>query len=382
MKYIIVIGGGPSGMMAAWSAKTHHPQAQVILLESNPMLGRKLALTGGGRCNVTAKVSTDEVVDYVVKNGRFLYSALNQWGPDQIIRFFESQGCPLVEEDHQRMFPASGKSQDIVATLSKALQKADVDIRLNSKVTAMDESFVYLHRGKLAYDAVILAGGSHVLPETGSDGSGFLLAESMGHSITGLLPAEVPLVSNDLFIQEKILQGLSFSDVGLQVLDEKGRRKRTITHDLLFTHFGLSGPAALRASFDVQALLQKQKTVTLIIDFLPDLAMDQLTPELIEARLPKRLLHYLAGLSAKPLHEWVKRFPMSVYETRGFAHAFVVNGGIKLKEVDPKTMQSKQNPKLSFCGEILDVSAYTGGYNITAAFSTGYLAGKYALEND
>lgn len=366
-------------MMAAWSAKTHHPQTKVILLERNSGLGCKLLLTGGGRCNVTAKVSTDEIVKNVVKNGKFLYSALNQWGPPQIIEFFTSHGCPLAEEDHHRMFPASGKSKDIVQTLAQALKNIGVEVRLNAAVTSIDENAVYLGRSKLPYDALIVAAGSRTLPETGSDGAGYALAESMGHSITELLPAEVPLVSNDLFVQEKVLQGLSFQDVSLHIIDEKGKRKRTITHDLLFTHFGISGPAGLRASFDVQILLKKQKTVQLIIDFLPDIPMDQLRIEVIEERLPKRLIQYLSNLDTKLLKEWVKKFPMTVYETRGFAHAFVTNGGIKLKEVNPKTMKSKHQPKLSFCGEVLDISAYTGGYNITAALSSGYAAGKYAL---
>lgn len=378
MKNIIIIGGGPSGMMAALSARKYNPTAKVTLLERNKTLGKKLSLTGGGRCNVSANVDRNTVVENVVKNGRFLYSSLSNFGPQEIIAFFNENGCPLVEEDHKRMFPTSSKSKDIINTLTKALLANNISIKYEIFVEKITSNTVYSKEKSFYYDHLIIATGSKTLPGSGSDGNGYNLAKSLGHSITDLLPAEVPLVSNDGVIQEKILQGLSFQDVNIKVLRENGKVKRSITHDLLFTHFGLSGPAALRASYDVIELLKNQKNIKILIDFLPNNSKEEITEDLIYS-LPKRLITYLSTLDT-PLIDSLKKFEISVYDTRGFTYAFVTNGGIKLKEIDPKTMQSKISSNISFCGELLDYNAYTGGYNITAAFTTGYTAGKFALK--
>ncbi|QIK69750.1 aminoacetone oxidase family FAD-binding enzyme [Erysipelothrix sp. HDW6C] len=391
MKKIIVVGGGPSGMMAAISSKEHWPHAHVMLIERNEKLGKKLRLTGGGRCNVTADVSVDEVIKYVPKNGKFLYSALNNFNPQDIQKFFADNECELKMEDHYRMFPASNKSQSIVEALQRRLDTLKVEICLHSFVESVDTSKqeIVMNGKTIAYDAIIFATGSRTLSGTGSDGNGYGLAEAVGHTITELLPAEVPLVSNELFIQEKTLQGLSFHDVTLSVLQGK-KVKKAITHDLLITHFGLSGPAALRGSFYIQQVLPKETPARIQIDFLPSISIDQLMQSesldemLLEQGIQKRLLAYFneRATNKNELIDLVKRFPMTIYETRGFSHAFVTNGGVSLKEIDPKTMKSKIDSHVSFVGELMDYNAFTGGFNITSAFATGYTAGQYALQDN
>lgn len=385
MNPIIIIGGGPAGMMAAISAKRHHKNYEVILIERNNELGTKLKLTGGGRCNVTARMPVDEVIEYIPKNGRFLYSTLNSFGPLDIIAFFEKMNCKLKEEDHFRMFPKSNKAQDIVDTLKEKIRELNVTVRLNSYISDInvDNKEILINNQKVKYQHVIIATGGITLPQTGSDGTGHRLAEKYGHTITKLLPAEVPLVSNDKFIHEKTLQGLSFKDVSLSIYDGK-KIKKTITHDLLITHFGLSGPAALRASFYVLDLLEKEnKPVRLSVDFIPKITLTELEQSKVLDdifrihNVPKRLVDYCKEIGLKDYLKMLKKFPMTTYATRGFPAAFVTNGGVSVKEVNPKTMQSKINPYVSFCGEVLDINAYTGGFNITSAFSTGFTAGKY-----
>lgn len=372
---IVVVGAGPSGMMAAISAKTHHPHAEVVLIERNKILGKKMRLTGGGRCNVSANVDESIVIQNTPKNGRFLYSSLSNFAPKDIITFFQDHGCELKEEDHHRMFPISDKSGDIVNTLHNVLVQKGVRIKLSHKVEAIDVNRKILHtsEGNVPYDKIILATGAKTVPNTGSDGNGYLLSQSLGHHITPLIPAEVPLVSNDRFIQEKVLQGLSFKDVSIKVL--KGKKVVShITHDLLITHFGLSGPCALRSSFEIQKMVETGP-VEIVIDFFPD------SSELDETHFnyQKRLIDYVATLKGD-LYQNLRHFKMTIYDTRGFKFAFVTNGGVMLKEIDPKTMRSKINPDVSIVGELLDVSSFTGGYNITSALSTGYTAGKYILD--
>lgn len=389
MKKIIVVGGGPSGMMAAISSKTHWPQAQVTLYERNARLGTKLRMTGGGRCNVTANVDIDTVVKNVPKNGKFLYSSLSGFGPNEIQTFFKEHNCELKEEDHGRMFPASNRSVSIVETLTQALYDLGVKVVLEAFVESVDpiNKTLLVNGLNVSYDGIIFATGSKTLPGTGSDGNGYKLLEQCNHTITELLPAEVPLVSNDVFIQDKVLQGLSFKDVTVTAY-QGTKVKSRITHDLLFAHFGISGPAALRTSFTVQKILEKQDVVTLGIDFLPEVSFEELSQvESVydfaqEKGLPKRLLSFFDTQSTNKneLIMCIKNFKMTVYDTRGFKHAFVTNGGASVKEVDPKTMQSKIHSNMAIVGELLDYNAYTGGYNITSAFSTGYTAGRHILE--
>ncbi|MDF9824090.1 putative Rossmann fold flavoprotein [Breznakia sp. PF5-3] len=383
MKKVYIIGGGPAGMMAAISAKTHHPTYEVTILERNEQLGKKLMLTGGGRCNVTADVGHDELIANIVKNGKFLFSSLQEFDATSIQSFFVSMDCPLKVEDHHRVFPKSDKAEDIRKALTRKLKALHVKIVFQSKVLDVDykQQILYTEQEDYHYDHIILATGGKTYHTTGSDGSGYALAKKAGHTISDLLPAEVPLVSNDEVIQKKILQGLSLSDVTLSVL-QNGKIKKRIHHDLIFTHFGISGPAALRASTYVLKGLEKEDKVMLEIDFLPTLHHNDISEQLRKEEaiaLPKRLLQYLKSISKDEMalvHN-IKKFPMSVYTTRGFANAFVTNGGISIKEIYPKTMGSKIIDTLSFCGEVMDINAFTGGYNITVAFVSGYVAGKY-----
>lgn len=395
MKQLCIIGAGPAGLMAAISAKIHHPDLNVVILDSNDRIGKKLQLTGGGRCNITADVDNTEIIKSVVKNGKFLYGGLNEFNSKSIQEFFINEGCQLKIEDHNRVFPKSNKSEDIINVLKNKLDELDIEILFNKKINNIDTDTNHLisNNDRIYYDYLIIATGGNSYRETGSDGSGYKLAELFGHTVTELLPAEVPLVSNNNFIKEKTLQGLSFQDVELSIY-QKGKIKYKITHDLIFTHFGLSGPGSLRASFFVQKILEKETPVNLTIDFLPNSNWAQLELELKENsldnlgkkyNLPKRLLDFIKNNTinvSKNKDEYIaylKKFPMTVYTTKGLANAFVTNGGINIKEIDPKTMHSKLVDNLAFCGEILDMNAYTGGFNITIAFVTGYVAGKFIV---
>lgn len=392
MKQIIIIGGGPAGMMAAISSKIHYPDTNVTILERNNCLGKKLRLTGGGRCNVTANVDNKMVIENVPKNGRFLYSALSEFGPKQIIDFFNTNGCPLKEEDHFRMFPKSNNSLDIINTFIKVLTKLNVDIVYEAfvKDIEFENKKIILENKELKYDAVIIATGGTTYTHTGSDGNGYKLSKKLGHKISRILPAEVPLVSNDPIVQDKTLMGLSFKDVSLKVM-YKNKVIRSITHDLIITHFGLSGPASLRASYDcINLFEQQEKLVEVRVDFIPSInfepkktTKEEVVEILKNNNIPKRLINYLKTNSTtlEDFINKIKNFPFNISSTRGMKVAFVTNGGINPKEINPKTMKSKLNDTVSFCGEIIDYNAYTGGFNITCALSTGYVAGKHVLDN-
>ena len=382
LKHIVIVGGGPSGCMAAISSKTLHPDAKVTLLEGNDRLGIKLRLTGGGRCNLTANVSADEIIKHTPRNGRFLYSSLNQFNVQDIMHFFTSRGLALKEEDHHRIFPVSNKAEDVVSVLENELNKLGVEIRFKSRVVSIDDKHkkLILEQGELSFDHLILAMGGCTYPQTGSDKHGFEIIESLGHSISELKPAEVPLVSNAPIIQSKELQGLSFKDVSITsyVNDKK---IFSVTHDLLFTHFGLSGPGALQSSSYLCDAFKDNNTVSLMIDFLPnisfeDLENDDLDLILMKNTIPKRLIQvFKTQFPDQDLSYLLKRFKLELHGTRGFTTAFVTSGGVNLKEINPKTLLSKIYPWLSICGESLDVNSLTGGFNMTVAFSTGYTAG-------
>ncbi|HHW99702.1 MAG TPA: aminoacetone oxidase family FAD-binding enzyme, partial [Acholeplasmataceae bacterium] len=250
MKKVYVVGAGPAGLMAAISAKTHYPNFEVTILERNDVIGKKLRLTGGGRCNVTCNIPIEEFIEYTPKNPKFIYSTLQNFNAKHIMDFFKQAGCPLKQEDHNRMFPKSNKSIDIVNTLMKKLQELKIKVEYGVLVHEVknDVKTLLTSKGEFKYDYLIIATGGKTYPHTGSDGTGYDLAKQLGHTITPLIPAEVPLVSNDPVIQSKTLQGLSFKDVSLTV------GKKRLIHDLIFTHFGISGPVALRASYYVQEL--------------------------------------------------------------------------------------------------------------------------------
>ncbi|MGZ9587189.1 NAD(P)/FAD-dependent oxidoreductase [Paenibacillus marinisediminis] len=415
MKYdVIVIGGGSAGLMASISASKGG--ATVLLLDKGDKLGRKLGISGGGRCNVTNNKELDDLIKHIPGNGRFLYSALTQFGNKEIIQFFENLGIKLKEEDNGRMFPISDKAKTVVDTLVNQVRKQGVKMMMNApvdKILYEDQRVagVKLRNGDVIRSSnVIVASGGKSVPQTGSTGDGYKWAEAGGHTITELFPTEVPLTSNEPFIQSKELQGLSLRDVSLSVWNPKGKKLIEHQGDMLFTHFGISGPIALRCSqFVVKALKQFQVgNVEVSIDFKPEKSADEVYQEtlkltkqepkkaiknILKVYLPERIVPILlqqSGLDEQltydhiPKQEWLqlaklmKRFPIRVYGTLSIEDAFVTGGGVNLKEIDPKTMQSKLIEGLYFCGEILDIHGYTGGYNITAAFSTGYAAGQHA----
>ncbi|WP_199622304.1 BaiN/RdsA family NAD(P)/FAD-dependent oxidoreductase [Paenibacillus alkalitolerans] len=409
-----VIGGGPAGLMACAAAASHG--AKVLLVDKGDKLGRKLGISGGGRCNVTNAGDLDTIVKHIPGNGRFLYSAFSNFSNLDIIRFFEDLGIALKEEDRGRMFPVSDKAKTVVDALIGRVRALGVDIRVNSPVERVlyeggAVSGLLLRNGEhIRAGAVIIATGGKSVPHTGSTGDGYAWAEEAGHTITELYPTEVPITSAEPWIRDRVLQGLSLRGIALTVWDPKG--KRIITHDgdMIFTHFGISGPAALRCSQFVVKARKKfdVKHVLMSIDLFPDESLDELKERFEAAArseakksvknafrtlLQERLLMFLLERIGVPpetacerlpksaiftLAEWCKRFELWASGTLSIEEAFVTGGGVNLKEVDPKTMESKLMPGLYFCGEILDVHGYTGGYNITAAFATGHTAGMNA----
>lgn len=384
MKQILIIGGGPAGCMAAIACKTHNPTDTVILLEGNPRLGEKLRLTGGGRCNLTANVSAEEIIKHTPRNGRFLFSSLTNMDPHAIMRFFTDRKLTLKEEDHQRIFPTSDKAEDVVKVLENELKKLGVQIQLSTLVTSIDVKHKHIktNRGSFPFDHLIFATGGATYPQTGSNGQSFELLKQCGHTITPLKPSEVPLVSNASIIQAKELQGLSFKDISMTAF-VNDKKIIQVTHDLLFTHFGLSGPAALQTSSYLNDAFKDGNKVYVSIDFFPQIKREELEAQLksktIEDVLlfhgiPKRLIQVLKTRDLLDVKS-IKQFTLELHGTRGFTTAFVTSGGVSLKEIDPKTMRSKVVPWLSVCGEALDVNSLTGGYNMTVAFSTGYTAG-------
>jgi predicted Rossmann fold flavoprotein len=413
---VIVIGGGPSGLMASASAGMHG--AKVLLLDKGNKLGRKLAISGGGRCNVTNNKNLDELITFIPGNGRFLHSVFSTFNNQDIIRFFEDLGIALKEEDNGRMFPVSNSAKDVVQALLQKVRSEQVQIRTDTAVKTVrysDGKVIGVEAINGEYwkcKSVVIATGGKSVPHTGSTGDGYAWAEAAGHTITELFPTEVPITSNDPIIQSKVLQGLSLRDVALSVRNPKG--KAVISHrgDMIFTHFGLSGPIALRCSQFVIKQQNKTGNINVIvqIDLFPDQSLQVLEQDLQKMRKnhPKRSIHnLLKGLIPERLIPVIlqktqietntlaatisnnqvtkiadicKQFTIRVSGTLPLEKAFVTGGGVHIKEVNPKTMGSKLMNGLYFCGEVLDIHGYTGGYNITAALCTGYVAGKHATK--
>lgn len=418
MKYdLIVVGGGPSGLMASVAAGERG--AKVVLLDKGDKLGRKLGISGGGRCNVTNNKEIDEMIKNIPGNGRFLYSAFSVFNNQNIIRFFEELGIRLKEEDRGRMFPVTDKAKDVVDALIQKVRRVGTDIRVHSPV----EKVIYqqgtvrgvqLRSGEqIEASAVVVAVGGMSVPHTGSTGDGYEWAREAGHTITELYPTEVPIRSNEDFIAKRLLQGLSLRNIVLTVYNVKGKKLIEHEGDMIFTHFGISGPVALRCSqFVVKALKHSSgQAILMTIDLFPTKSIGQIMEEtyklaeqepkravknVLKGYIPERMIPIVlqkAGISEDtsfahiPKIPWekmshlLKKFPLHVNGTLPLEEAFVTGGGVNLKEIDPKTMGSKLMRGLYFCGEILDIHGYTGGYNITAAFTTGYTAGKSAAES-
>ncbi|KZE39771.1 hypothetical protein AV656_00290 [Bhargavaea cecembensis] len=414
MQDVIVIGGGPSGLMAAAAAGAEG--ARVLLIEKGNKLGKKLAISGGGRCNVTNNLEYEEIIRHIPGNGRFLYSPFSVFDNQDIIRFFEGLGVPLKEEDHGRMFPVSDQAMDVVNALTGELGRLGVKVRFGARVAKLlmdDERIlgVRLEDGEeIRSKSVIVATGGKAVPQTGSTGDAYPWAERAGHTVTELYPTEVPLLSDEPFIRSRELQGLALRDTAVSVLNKKGKTLVTHRMDMLFTHFGLSGPAILRCS---QFVVKERKKnsgnpVTMRIDALPDQNPEETFQHLVRSGkeepkkaaknlwkglVPERWLLFLMSRSdidpaapagqiahdkLRKLAQFIHSFDMTVNGTLPIEKAFVTGGGVSVKEVGPKTLASKKKEGLYFCGEVLDIHGYTGGYNITSALVTGRIAGMNA----
>lgn len=411
---ILVIGAGPSGLMASIAAAENGKR--VLLIEKGKKPGNKLAISGGGRCNVTNRLPQEEIIKNIPGNGRFLYGPFSVFNNEDIIRFFEDLGVALKEEDHGRMFPVSNKAKDVVDALLTEMDRLHVEMRLETRVADLlinDDQIagVRLESGEeIAAQAVVLAVGGKAVPQTGSTGDGYPWAEKAGHTVTTLYPTEVPLLSTEPFITSKELQGMALRDVAVSVINGKGKTLVTHQMDMLFTHFGLSGPAILRCSqYVVKEQMKNGKSpVEIRIDSLPDMNEEEVFQMLhstiknepkkqvnnsLKGIMLERWLLFLfkkatidpaetgASITAEQLRALAKLFKAFVVRATGtqpIEKAFVTGGGVSIKEIVPKTMASKKLAGLYFCGEIIDIHGYTGGYNITSALVTGRIAGLNA----
>lgn len=408
-KKVLVIGAGPAGMMAAGAAAENG--AQVTLLEKNQRVGRKLAITGKGRCNITNFCDNDTFIAHLTANPRFMYSAINRFSCYDTVAFFEERGLRTKVERGNRVFPESDKAMDVVNTLLdyvnrlgvKLIQKEVKGLMIRNGVV----KGVRLDDGEIAADAVIIACGGMSYRATGSTGDGYTFAKSAGHAITPLLPSLVPLNTSDCDIPQ--LQGLSLKNIRLSVVDNVlGKEVFAETGEMLFTHFGISGPLVLSASAHMRRMSPGRYTAA--VDLKPALDEETLDKRIIRdftefankdiinsmaKLLPKKLIpvvirrsgidphakcHMLTASQRRALLIQLKHFEIQIQSFRPMNEAIVTHGGVEVKDVDPRTMQSKLVGGLYFAGEVLDLDAYTGGFNLQIAYSTGRLAGESAAQ--
>ncbi len=405
MRKVCVIGGGPAGMFAAIAAaeKGH----KVTLYEKNEKLGKKLFITGKGRCNLTNACDTSELFEKIPGNPKFLYSAIYGYDNFRVMDFFESRGVKLKTERGERVFPLSDHSSDIIRALEKELKSCGVEVKLKSGVKDIlseDGRICGILREngkKEAYDAVILATGGLSYPQTGSTGDGYRFAEESGHRLTERIPSLVPIILKER--EYLALQGLSLRNVELTV--DLGKKKKSYFGEMLFTHFGISGPLVLTISaehgkelnkkevpleLDLKpALTDKQLDLRLQRDFekyinkdfrnaLSDLLPTKIIPLIIEKSgiEAERKVHDITKEERLSLGSLIKHLSMTASGLRGFSEAIITKGGVSVKDINASSMESKLIQGLYFAGELIDVDAVTGGYNLQIAWSTGYLAGS------
>lgn len=413
MKKIVIIGGGAAGMMAAVSASQHG--AKVTLIEKMAVLGRKVSITGKGRCNITNIADKQTIIKNMPGNGSFIYSALHKFGNQDVIDFFHQHGVMTKVERGGRVFPVSDNAKDVVEAFYKALKEGNVEV-----VTGQSVKRILMHNGQVTgvlagnnieypADGVILATGGASYPGTGSTGDGYRMAEMAGHTIVPLKPSLVPLEVAEDWIGE--LQGLSLKNVTASVIFE-GKKMADDFGEMLFTHYGLSGPIILSLSKKVAELFKNKpgEEVLIEINLKPALTAEVLDKriqrdfekfsrkqlknslgELLPAKLinviidlahldPDKFVHQITKEERARLQQQITNLTFTITGTRPVSEAIVTAGGIHVKEINPKTMESKIVNGLFFAGEVIDIDGYTGGFNLQAAFSTGYIAGQNAAE--
>ena len=415
----VIIGGGPAGMMSAISAaENRSPKDEVIIVEKMNMLGKKLLITGKGRCNITSSLEMEDFIKNTPGNGMFLYSSFQQFTNKDIINFLKKQGLEVKEERGSRIFPITDKSTDVLNCFINRLKELKVKIYLNENVeqiitqkTEEEQKVIGIktNKRKIEADKVILATGGKSYPLTGSTGEGYKMAKELGHTITEIKPSLVPLETYEV---EKELQGLSLKNVKIQLKDTS--KKRIIYEDfgeMIFTHFGVSGPTILSSSAHLVRYknienLFKERKIILKIDLKQALSEENLNDRILRdfeeeknkqfknslnKLLPQKMINSVIKKSKidpqkqvntitkqerTRLIEVLKGFELEIKKFRPIEEAIITSGGIKIKEINPKTMESKKVKGLYFAGEIIDVDSYTGGFNLQIAYSTGYVAGK------
>ena len=396
----IIIGGGPAGMFAAITAAEQGKK--VLLLERNDRLGKKLLITGKGRCNVTNDCSAEDILKNVPRNGKFLFSAMNAFPPQRIMDFFNENGCELKTERGNRVFPVSDRSQSVLECLQKVMRNKGVTVKTARVRELLVENNqvvgVRTDREEIRSSWVILATGGVSYPATGSTGDGYAMAKAVGHTIVEPQGSLVPLETAGNDCQD--MQGLSLRNVGVKLLNAKGKVLYKDFGELLFTHFGVSGPTVLSASchlkgegcklvIDMKPALDEAKLNDRILrdlEMYQNRAMENALTDLLPRSMipvvlrrleidPAMQANSLTKQKRRALIELLKAFPVEITGRRPVAEAIITSGGVKCGEIDPKTMESKKIPGLYFAGEIIDCDAYTGGFNLQIAWATAYAAG-------
>ncbi len=406
---IAVIGGGPAGMMAAASAAMGG--ASVLLIEKNNFLGKKLRITGKGRCNITNSAEIQEFINNIPVNGKFMHSAFYAFDNNDITELLKRYGVETKIERGGRIFPVSDNAKDVVDALKKYVKDSGARA-IQGTVTEILKTengfkIKVKEKGNITCDKVILATGGASYPQTGSTGDGYRFAKSLGHEIIPPKPSLVPLVTEGTLANR--LMGLSLKNIAIKITDEKGKKVYEDFGEMLFTHYGVSGPVILSASSHLRDF--ENKNYILSIDLKPALDDEALDKRILrdfekeqnrdfinslDALLPQKLIPVIVSLSGIPerkkvrditraerlkLVESIKKLTLKIKGTRPVAEAIITSGGINVKEINPKTMESKIVPGLYFAGEIIDVDAYTGGFNLQIAYSTGYLAGENSAKD-
>ena len=410
-KKVAVVGAGPAGMMAAYHSALNN--ADVTIFEKNDKVGKKLFITGKGRCNITNSSDMDNIFSNIVTNKKFLYSALYSYTNEDVMNFFENEGLKLKVERGNRVFPESDHSSDVINTLKRSLKNLGVKIEYNTDIKDLfveenEVKGVVLENGTIQrFEKVIIATGGVSYSVTGSDGKGMKILEKYGHTVNDLRPALVPMNVKEEFAKE--LQGLSLKNISVSFYEE-GRKKPIYSEfgEMLFTHFGVSGPVILSASSSIGKKI-KESNIILKIDLKPALNENQLDERILrdfseainkdfrnalDKLIPKKLIpviidyckidpykkvNTISKEERQNLIKALKEFTMTITSLRGFNEAIITSGGINVKEINPATMESKIIKNLYIAGEMIDVDAYTGGYNLQIAWSTGKLAGESAV---